>query len=423
MFDTIMEVLTVISTIFIPIAGGIITYIQLADAIKANRMRNFRFAAEVSPEDRGEYADSAKEIYRKLYADKIEKNEIVVRNLVYPKQWVQAKDNHDFMHLNDVAVTITDKEWRKRPPKTKSLPYPKDGYSLNKKYNTFSSNVLLFNGRLFALDDAKGDINHKTLAISVKNGGYFDLMDTCEFLIYEMSFARKIKHKRLPFKVTRNPMLSDLPVRSMQLDIFDLENRFAGIGINNVTIMYNVDCPGDVGREKKTLLLMHRRSGGVAEGIGSLHVIPAGSYQPVGSGIHTEFNKNMANTIYREFGEELFNIDELFHLSEETMLEDKYRKWPVLLLGMGIEPLNNKIEVLTAIQIDMSKQENVELFGGSDSVEKLRRFFQTNYEGDLITVQFDKKILSQYTKDPRTTPAAKEILTILDEHFDFFKTI
>ena len=424
-FSALREVLDVITSVILPIAGGVVTYSEVREARIEKRTRNFRMANEVSPEDRGTYAEHSLDLYREYYADRIRRGEVTVRHLVYRPEWVQKPGNDAFMTLNEMPVTVSQTYWETPPPKAKFLPYPRDGFAVNKKYQ-LGGKTLLFNGKLYALEDFTGDINKGNLAVTVKNGGYFDLLDTCEYLVYEMSYARKILRKRPPYHIQKPAALSVLPGRSRQADVFDLSNRFAGIGVNNATILYNVEMPEDARDSdspmvKKHILLLHHRSGQVAEGIGSVHVVPAGSYQPVGVDIRSDFNVQMANTVYREFGEELLNIDEFFHLSDEEVLEEQYRRWKVILLGMGFEPLNTKVEVLTAMKIDMDDKENRKFFGGAYTLDGLTKFFSDNYEGKLSLVPLDKKTLHQYEADPRTTQSGKEILAIMQEHMDFFK--
>ena len=140
----------------------------------------------------------------------------------------------------------------------------------------------------------------------------------------------------------------------------------------------------------------------------------------MGVDIRSDFNVQMANTVYREFGEELLNIDEFFHLGDEEVLEEQYRRWKVILLGMGFEPLNTKVEMLTAMKVDLEDPENRKFFGGNDTMEGLTQFFSDNYEGKLTLVPLEKKTLHQYQSDPRTTQSGKEILTIMLEHLKFF---
>lgn len=425
MNSTFYQILSVISSIIIPIVGFIVSYFQIRDAHTEKKIRNFKIASEIMPEDRGEYAESCLELYREKYKAQIHSGQVVVRNLIYKRNWVQEAGNEVFCNLNDVPVTITQLYWEKNPPHARFLPYPKEGFSANKKYELSGNTSKLFNGKLFALHEVLGDINQGNIAVSVKNGGYFDFLDTCEYLVYEMSYARRVQRQKPPYHLGSVPALSVLPNRSRYGDVFDLSTRFAGIGINTATILYNVEVPCDSPdseqkTEKSAVLLLHHRSSQVAEGIGAIHVIPAGSYQPVGTQLDSLFNRNMANTVYREFGEELLNIDEFVHLNTEEMLEDKYRQWQVLLLGFGIEPLNTKIEVLTALQVDMEQPENQRLFASCRTLEQLEQFFSTNYEGDLSLIPMNRKNLQQYQQDPRMTPAGKEILAILLEHEKYF---
>jgi|GEM_PF-4350028 len=411
--DTIIHVLDIIGNVLMPVAGGLITWSEMREAAREKRIRNFGMISDFSPEDRGEYAENCLDLYSRYYADAIARGEVVVRDLVYPTAWVQRPGNDRFMQLDKVDVTISGTKWDHLPPVTRFLPYPSEGYAANKK-DFLAGRSLLFNGKLFALERHAGDINDGTLRITVKNGGYFDFLNTCEYLLYEVAYARKIKRSQPPFVLGS---FSSLPYRTRQADVFDLDNRFAGIGINTATLLYNVEL--EDGR-LENFILMHHRSSKVAEGIGALHVIPAGSYQPVGLQNDSAFNRNMTNTVYREFGEELLGIEELYHLGAEELLDKRFEQWPVLLLGMGIEPLNTKIEVLTAMQIDMSAPSSRQMFGGAYTLDGLVRFFHTNYEGNLILVPLHRANLEQYQRDPRTTPPGKEILSILLDHEGYF---
>lgn len=411
--DRAKELVDLASNVLVPLAGGLISYFEMKDAWREKRIRDFGTVSDFPPEDRGEYAQECLEMYRTRYAEAIERGEVVVRDLIYPRTWVQSADDDSFMRLTDLPVEISNTKWEKHPPFAWFLPYPGDGYAANKK-DVQSGKSLLFNGRLFALESVRGDIRNGTLRVTVKNGGYFDFLNTCEYLVYELSYARRIRRKK-PTKGLH--LFSGLIHRYRQAEILDLSNRFAGIGINTATLLYNVELEN--GR-KENYILMHQRSNRVAEGIGAVHVIPAGSYQPAGLHIHTPFNADMANTVYREFCEELLGIKELYQLGDEAMLDPKYRRWNVLFLGMGIEPLNTKIEVLTAIQIDLDDPENRDMFGGKHTLEELQKFFRTNYEGTLMMVPLNAPNLRQYQRDLRTVPPGKEILSIILEHEAYF---
>ncbi len=406
----------ILNSMIIPVVGFVITWSEVRDARREKRIRDFSKAGEVLPEDRSEYAAKMLELYRRQYAAEIKAGTMTVRDLIYPTEWVQPKDSDSFMLLKDVPVDISHTKWTAPPPRSPYLPYIREGYAANRK--TFSNGALLFNGPLFALERFSGTVGNQNLSVTVKTAGYFDFLDTCEYLVFEASYLHKIKRQKLPQKLSR---FCGLPLRAKQKELRDLNNRFAGIGINNATILYNVEVTDYHGKTtKEPFLLLHHRSGKVAECFGAISAIPAGSYQPVGMELRSPFNRDMANTIYREFGEELLNIEEFSHLGDELVLEEKYRRWPVLLLGMGFEPMNNKIEVMSAMQIDMDDPENRDLFGGNYTLDGLKQFFRTNYEGTLIMAHFNEHILRQYHQDPRTTPVGKEILAILLDHVAYF---
>ncbi|MBR5284293.1 MAG: hypothetical protein IKU27_04545, partial [Clostridia bacterium] len=196
-FERIVELADSIGNFIVPIAGGLISFFEMRDAWREKRIRDFNNAGEFSPEDRGEYAENCLEIYRQQYAQEIERGEVVVRDLIYPRVWLQRPDQDDFMLLKDVKVEISDTKWDKHPPTTWFLPYPWDGYVSNKK-TVQAGKSLMFNGRLFALEGMHGDASRGDLAVTVKTGGYFDFLNTCEYLVHEMAHARRVRRKRPP---------------------------------------------------------------------------------------------------------------------------------------------------------------------------------------------------------------------------------
>ena len=92
----------------------------------------------------------------------------------------------------------------------------------------------------------------------------------------------------------------------------------------------------------------------------------------------------------------------------------------LLFLGFGFEPLNTKIEAMAAMKIDMDMEKTRDLFKGEHTLEGIKQFFHTNYEGNLMMVPFSEPVLRQYHQDPRTTPVGKEILAILLDHVHYF---
>lgn len=414
--ELFQQALDMLNDLIIPVVGVVITWSEVRDARREKRIRNFAKAGELMPEERSELANKALNIYRQQYQEAIRRGEMVVRDLICPRQWMQPADSDDFLLLSDLPVQVSSSRWTAPPPYSSRLPYTREGYAANRK--TYSSGALLFNGPLFALEAFSGRLDDHSLAVTVRTAGYFDFLDTCEYLVFEAAYLHKIQREPMPEKLSR---FCGLPRRWKQRDLMALDNRFVGIGINNATVLYNVEVSDYWGgTRKEPFLLLHHRSGKVAECFGAISAIPAGSYQPAGLEVRSAFNLNMANTVYREFGEELLGVEEFALLGDEEMLDLRYCRWPVLLLGMGFEPMNTKLEVMSAMKIDMDDQDTRELFGGNYTDEGLKKFFRTNYEGNLVLVPFKEPALRQYHQDHRTTPVGKEILTILLEHMEYF---
>lgn len=415
--ELFQQALDMLNDLIIPVVGFVITWSEVRDARKEKRTRNFSKAGELLPEERSELADRMLKLYRRQYEEAIRRGEMTVRDLIYPTQWVQPADSDDFLLLRDLPVDISTVKWSAPPPRSSCLPYPGEGYAANRK--EFSNGALLFNGPLFALKSFDGKLSDHSLALTVWTAGYYDFLDTCEYLVFEAAYQYKVRREAMPEQLSR---FCGLPRRWKQRELTQLENRFVGIGINNATILYNVEVSDYWGgTRKEAFLLLHHRSGKVAECFGAISAIPAGSYQPAGVEVRSAFNLNMANTVYREFGEELLGVEEFSHLGDEKLLDERYCRWLVLLLGMGFEPMNTKLEVMSAMKIDMDDRETRELFGGNYTDEGLRKFFHTNYEGNLVLVPFKEAALRQYHQDPRTTPVGKEILSILLEHMEYFQ--
>lgn len=414
--ELLQQALDLLNDLIIPVVGFVITWSEVGDARKEKRIRNFSKAGELLPEERSELAEGMLKLYRKQYEEEIRRGELTVRDLICPTQWLQPADSDEFLLLGDLPVEISSGKWTVPPPRSSRLPYPREGYTANRK--TYSNGALLFNGPLFALKSFTGRLSDHSLAVTVWTAGYYDFLDTCEYLVFEAAYLHKVRRKAMPGRLSR---FCGLPRRWRQRELTALENRFVGIGINNATILHNVEVSDYWGgTRKEAFLLLHHRSGKVAECFGAISVIPAGSYQPAGLEVRSPFNLNMANTVYREFGEELLGVDEFAHLGDEQMLDERYCRWPVMLLGMGFEPVNTKLEVMSAMKIDMDDRGTRELFGGNYTAEGLKKFFRTNYEGNLVLVPFKEAALRQYHQDPRTTPVGKEILSILLEHMPYF---
>ena len=452
LWNILNGILDFITSAIIPIAGAVITYRQVSEEAMDKKIRNFRMLGEQSPTDRNSYAKKCVELYRKQYKKGLggrNYSDMVFNNLIYMKSWLgwderindfvsldkvkvnlNFRTNHEEEDQNNVYNTIVNDAWDKTPPRAKFLPYPKDGYALNLKYAA-DKNVNLYNGALFALENVDGNVLHcetadsvraqyeKPFTLNVKIGGYFDFLNTCECLLNEVYSTCEIKHKPFPKFLPKLHFTSSLPCRAKVRDIFDFSNRFAGIGINSATIFHNL-C--DEKGEKKSYILLHNRTKNVVEGRGAVHVVPAGSYQPIvglGAENQASINTDMKNTVYSEFAQELLGRKEITYLNVESYKTDHNLNWDIQFLGTGIEPLNTKCEVLTSIIIDMNLHDNVQFFG-TNTLKGLTQFFKACEEGTLLIEELSRSTLTKYLNDPRMTPAGKEIMSIMLKHEDYF---
>lgn len=416
------DIIIIILTLVTAVLTGFSVWVALMQNKRARyeeRQSNLEKAFDALTINRSEYTAAAMKLYRERYADAADCSDFREHgHLVYRNGWVDCKDNNgEFPALRDIEIAISAKKYAAPScGENPKLPDAKESYANNVKFHL---KKLLTDLPLYGLDSV--DASCLIPKITVKLGSYFDFYNTCEYLGYEMAYARRIEGKKGALSA------DSLPCRfgkgTKVLDVFDTGNRFAGLGINTVTVLHNVLDDGD---KPGSFFLLHKRSQKVAEGIGSYHVIPAGSYQPAGDETDVA-PETMEITVLREFGEEICGYDEFFDLKAPALLEGKMLdKLEPVFLGIGFEPLNTKAEVLSALIIDLNEPEYRQLFGGQQSVAGLKEFFkdeeQSNYEGKITLCPLNESTLEHYEKDRRTTASMKEIMRLmqLPENRDFF---
>ena len=204
----------------------------------------------------------------------------------------------------------------------------------------------------------------KQMTLDIIKGRYYDFYDTCEVLAAEMACQRRIRQNR-------RTSSQKLPLLDRTRDLFDFTNRFAGIGINVLTILQNAQ--DEDGVPGNYFLLHKRAANGVAEGCNSYHVVPAGSYQPA----TVEFpdtvdaaDKNLNSTVVREFDKELLGV-EAFSAPFNSELFTTYGQVPTAsLIGIGLNPLNTKTEIMACLVLDVRQ---TPLFEGRQSAADIRR--------------------------------------------------
>ncbi len=390
-----------------------ITRNQLLQEKFNERLNSMKKTIEAISTDRNLFMEAGLDFYKQQYKNDAACSEFVSEgHLIYRNGWVDCKTPEGgFYRLSDFTPAITS-----RYPSTQEnirinplMPDPRESYADNCKFHLGKN---LFNAPLYALDSVTVERGKQPL-LTVTLGNYFDFYNTCEYLGFEMAYARRILGKKARTRRT-------MPRRFRQRELFDTHNRFPGIGINTITILQNMIDDTEQG-ERETYFLLHKRGNKVAEGMGNYHVVPAGSYQPLLDYTVREETpsdsvaETMKNTVLREFGEELLDYEEFLDLNTSELLQRLDQILDPVYLGVGFEPLNTKTEVLAALVIDLATPGGASLFGGRSKRSEFDKLFGANgsYEGDVMLRPLNTAMLKQYENDSRSTASMKEIMRIL----------
>ncbi|MBR6952087.1 MAG: hypothetical protein IKH56_10245 [Oscillospiraceae bacterium] len=371
----------------------------------------FPACVRLPAEERGAYAEKCLDLYRKMYEKK--SSSVRIRHLIYRPEWVTPADSDRFLPLSAVKTDWPGTRWTGVRPVVPCLPDPGSGYVKNRLRLAPELCGKLNNDQLVGFAGAEGDVRRGDVTLKLFRGTYFDFQDSCEVLVYETTHAARYRNGDDAFSLM---VLEDsMPARNAVGDLFATSGRFAGIGVNAVTLLYRVR-----GESAPLMLLHHRGERSVAENAGTWSVIPAGSWTPIGEDEPDDFDALPVNTVYREFAEELLGVEEAEQLGVPQLLDGRLLRQPVVLLGFGFEPVSTKLELMAALQMDLADPDTRALLGGSMDRAELEAFFRSNYEGTLKLVPFTRPYLKQYRRDVRSAPVLKEILAILEEHFDHF---
>lgn len=246
------------------------------------------------------------------------------------------------------------------------------------------------------------------------DSGYFAYYNTCELLAYEWAdwFYRLHTYGKARGEGEYTP---DRRLRrAIGGDVEDFNNRCAFIGVNTLFVT-----SWDGGDD---FFYIHERgvaTGGedeeTAEARNTKHVVPAGGFQPTSTGgdDYPSRDRCLKATILREFAEELLDMnqeefaekirekrfDQVFPTSHFLDLEDE-GFIAVYLLGMGLDALTLKPEVLTAIVANRNKLEE-----GFDE-------WKPNWEGKLRAVELTADSLSDWITHDQMLPAGAGCLAL-----------
>jgi len=254
------------------------------------------------------------------------------------------------------------------------------------------------------------------LGIDVYLNGYYNFYNTCLGLGFLESFESIKKRRRSSVNAVR----AKLPLQ-------DYCNRYCTLGVVTFTVVK--------GLKGGTKFLLHSRSKQVAEGRGLINAVPAGSLQPSNTPdklTESDISQAVKLNIIRETGEELFGHDEFTDcFSTETIETNPLAKMMadrLFYLGIGLNPLNAYLEMLTLSVIDVNdcetqtfitnglrkKKPEKEILDAAGFLESLRK----NEEGDISIRDFNKSTLESYADMYNAAPAFAQIAKILSDNFD-----
>ncbi len=221
--------------------------------------------------------------------------------------------------------------------------------------------------------------DHDSFSLRFTAGKYFDHHDTEEVLAYEIAryFVKHDDDRAAPETLPR------MKVRDTAGYPANFGTRCAVAGINTLTVYENG------GRFE---FVLHRRSErDVAQGKGSVHVIPAGEFQPTNDGAEAlSEDFDLWKNIMREYDEELlgthdqearpvpdYAADKPFRELDEAR---KTGRLQLYFLGVVIDPINLKPQILTCA-----------VFHGSSFQEIFRKPVTRDDEGTVLWSGSGKK--------------------------------
>jgi hypothetical protein len=203
----------------------------------------------------------------------------------------------------------------------------------------------LFNGPVYRLEGV--NISQDGVILDFTRGRYFEYLDTSEVLAYEAGIIVRDGKTSLHAAKYRNWLA----------DPFDLSKRATSVGVVTLTVRRSNEGCG---------FYLHQRSDkNVTVGSGQVHVVPAGEFTP--ADLTQEATKRdlvLWHNVMREYAEEFLSVPESFGQTGKS--PDYLKDWPYAelnrarrcgmlrchVLGIGLDPLTWKPEILTCCVID-----------------------------------------------------------------------
>lgn len=269
--------------------------------------------------------------------------------------------------------------------------------------------------RLLALNnDADG------VAMEFGHTTYFDMLDTCEAVAHE--FAAAWQDTGCDPGWLASPKQQHLPLRDAIRDPFDLSARAVLPSIDTITLRRDPDGGASI-------FLHERNAGSVAVAGSTVHVMPAGVFQPssVSPWDHTA-DFDLWRNIMREYAEEYLDLPEADGSSGEPI--DYARTEPYRSLerareeqqlrthffGIVLDPLTLAAEIITAVVLDHRVFDTV-----------FANMVQANTEGTVVApagatptagIRFDEPTVQSLLARPSLAPAAAACLELAWLHRD-----
>jgi hypothetical protein len=262
-------------------------------------------------------------------------------------------------------------------------------------------------------------------------GSYFKFFNTCEYLSYELAHAivnhqvvcnivkegRQQDFQKVVDFLMENEQL--IPQISLS-DPFDFPSRCTAFGTCALVIIKR---PNDLPQ-----FILNRRSEKLSETPALLHVIPAGTFQPNFNDDRFHQNEfSFRENIVREFVEELLE-DKCLRLPDaQDVLNfiDMYppigqdfrrgiieqNRFSLWYLGMVIDPMNLKPEILTVLMIHEAELRCI----------KFQRFQKSWETGKIERYEFTKDRLKKFLKET-LVPTGKAHIWLALKHFNFLSS-
>ncbi|ROP41320.1 hypothetical protein [Saccharothrix texasensis] len=233
------------------------------------------------------------------------------------------------------------------------------------------------------------DVEEGSLFLRFREARYFDYLDTSEVLAYKDVEAGGVSR-----------------YRNELADPFDLLNRVASLGVLTLTVVKD---------DRGVRFLMHKRSARVVLAADFFHVVPAGEFTPSDVSLTAvRDDLDLWRNICREYAEELLGVADAqgdgghrIDYADAEPYRSLHRaresgRLSVHVLGLGLDPLSLKPELLT-----------VAVFDG----ETFRGIFGDrmvgNYEGTVVQDEpFDAETVQGYVDLPNVRGGAKACLRL-----------